>query len=126
LGAFGATVLIGEVWIIIDLSEYIGHYGRLDPDPHRGGWDHLGLWAVPSQGLGESRDYRSALRFLAASTLPFLVLLILIAALPAGLVGGAKFDIRRVPIEVLECALIQWGRVRLQDASSRSGLGQAG
>ena len=90
-GAAGATVLLGEVWIIIYLFEYIGHYHHLDPSPRRQGWDPPSLWANPSQRLDEFCDYRSALQFLAASTPPFLLLLGLVAAFPARLAGGPEF-----------------------------------
>ena len=90
-GAFGATVLLGEMWTIIYLCEYIGSYYHLDPAPRQPGWDPLRLWANPSKRLDKFRDYRSALQFLAASTPPFLLLLGLVAAFPASPAGGPKF-----------------------------------
>ncbi|MBV8609300.1 MAG: hypothetical protein JO034_17820, partial [Singulisphaera sp.] len=104
-GAFGATVLIGEVWIVIYIFEYIGNYIGLDPNPRQKGWDRPKLWATPSQSLDKFRDCRSALEFLAASTPPFLVLLILVAAFPAGIVGGPKFSLRQEFLDVLEYVL---------------------
>ena len=104
-GAFSLTVLIGVVWIVIYLFEYLGHYDQLDPTPRREGWDPLDRWAVPSQDLGKFRDARSAIEFLTVSTPPFLGLLLLVDALPAGVVGGPKFDFRRASTDMLEYAL---------------------
>jgi predicted acylesterase/phospholipase RssA len=101
LGAFGATVLIGETWLVIYFLEYINHFGRLDPSQRRNGWGPPKLWATPSKRLRKFRDGRSALEFLAATTPPFLGVLLLIAALPSGLEHGQKFNIRRAAIDVL-------------------------
>jgi hypothetical protein len=104
-GAFSVTVLIGQVWIQIYLSEFIDHYGRLDSARRPTGWAPRKLWAIPSQHLRDFRDDRQALAFLAATTPPFLGLLVLIAALPARVTGGPEFSLHKTSIDVLEYAL---------------------
>jgi Patatin-like phospholipase len=104
-GAYSATVLIGEVWFVIYLLEYLNHYDRLDPARRQTGWDPLKQWATPSKRLRKFRDSRSALEYLAATTPPFLGVLILIAALPAGLVGGPKYSLERACFDMLEYGL---------------------
>ena len=104
-GAFSATVLIGEIWIVIYLYGYIGHYSWLDPGPHPEGWHHPELWATPSRSLGEFRDFRSALKFLAASTPPFLGLLIVIAAEQVEIVRGQKLSLGQAFIDVCKYSL---------------------
>ena len=104
-GAYSATVLIGEVWFVIYLLEYLNHYDRLDPARRPAGWDPVTQWAAPSKRLRKFRDSRSALAYLAATTPPFLGLLMLVAALPAGLLGGPKYSLQRACVDTLEYGL---------------------
>jgi hypothetical protein len=105
-GAFGAAILLGEIWIIVYLVEYTTNYTRLDPitktegDPMKRtrGWDPLGSWPDLSQDLSRFNDPRPLFQFLLANMPPFLVLYVLSAA-SAGQAGGE--NARPVWIEVL-------------------------
>jgi predicted acylesterase/phospholipase RssA len=98
-GAFGATVLVGEIWIIVYLVEYIANYVRLDPASRPPGSDRR-RWAELAQDLARFKNPRPMLEFLLASVPPFLVLFALCASFPVQ-AGGPVGDGRGVWIDLL-------------------------
>jgi predicted acylesterase/phospholipase RssA len=87
-----ATCLVGHVWLVIYLSQYISNSANLDTTPRGPGWDPPRLWVNPSRDAAEFSDYRSALQYLAAVTPPFLLVLLLIGAFPAEVPGRPAMD----------------------------------
>jgi Patatin-like phospholipase len=103
-GACTTTYLIGLSWLIVYLFLFIDptNYALLPTTPRPIGWNPRKGWAVPCQAVANFRDYHSALEFLAASMPPFLLLLLLIGALPADVIGGPAWTPQRALIETLE------------------------
>jgi hypothetical protein len=97
-GAFGATVLVGEIWIIVYLTEYISNYTRLDTVRRRQGWDWPRRCADLSQDISRFNDPRPMVAFLLANLPPFLGLYVLCAAFPTQARGE---NVRSVWIDLL-------------------------
>jgi hypothetical protein len=99
-GAFGATVLVGEIWTIVYLSDYISSYARLDPEPRPPGWGRPRQWTTLSQDLARFNDPRPMFAFLLVYTPPFLLVLALCAASSAQ-AGSAVGNARAVWVDGL-------------------------
>jgi hypothetical protein len=101
-GAFAATWLIGQVWLMIYVHLYIARPAALERTARPKGWDPLPLWILPSVEVREFQDWRSPIQFLAACTPPFLLVLLLVGAFPADVPGGPAWTWRRAGIGLLE------------------------
>jgi hypothetical protein len=101
-GAFAATWLVGQVWLMIYVYLYIARPTQLERTPRPEGWDPFRLWILPSAEVEEFQDWRSPIQFLAACTPPFLLVLLLVGAFPADVPGGPGWTPRRAGIGLLE------------------------
>lgn len=101
-GAFAATWLVGQVWLMIYVHSYISRPALLDREPRRAGWDPVRRWILPSADLRDLWDWRSPVQFLAACTPPFLLVLLLLGAFPAEIPGEPDWNPRRAWIGFLE------------------------
>jgi hypothetical protein len=99
-GAFGAGAFFAESWTIINTLEFFRpeHYPPLNLDVSDAAW--AGFPEPPSR-FGLVRN----LKFLAVGGVPWLVLYVLAAVLPAPSPGAARRQPALVPMEVVRCLL---------------------
>jgi hypothetical protein len=105
-GACTATYLVGLVWTIIYLFLFIdpNNFNTL-PSKYPVEWKARYGWAVPCRRLDRLRSGVMALKFLAATTPPFLLLLLVIGAFPAEIGDYAATGRHRALYEALEYAI---------------------